>query len=45
MTEQLISRVVMPTDKAKAWGLDYNVEVPDVDDEPGNYLLFNSIKL
>jgi hypothetical protein len=41
MSEQLVSGVVMPTDRTKAWNLDYNVEVPDEDDEPGHSLLFN----
>lgn len=35
MTEQIISGVVLPTDRSKAWELDYNVEVPDEDEEPG----------
>lgn len=34
MTEQIVSGVVLPTDKSKGWSLDYKVEVPDVDDEP-----------
>ena len=37
MTEQIISGVVLPTDRSKAWNLDYNVEVPDEDEEPGIY--------
>ena len=35
MTEQIVSGIVLPTDQTKAWSLDYKVEVPDVDDEPG----------
>src|SRR5882724_11163592 len=35
MTEQIISGVVLPTDRSKAWNLDYSVEVPDEDEEPG----------
>lgn len=35
MTQQIISGVVLPTDRSKAWNLDYNVEVPDEDEEPG----------
>lgn len=38
MTEQVISGIVLPTDQTKAWSLDYKVEVPDVDDEPGNLI-------
>lgn len=34
MSEQIVSGIVLPTDRSKGWNLDYNVEVPDVDDEP-----------
>jgi hypothetical protein len=43
MTEQLINGVVMASDRSKALtSVDYNVEVPDEDEEPGK-LFFSTI--
>ncbi|RWS14806.1 polycystic kidney disease protein 1-like protein 2-like protein [Dinothrombium tinctorium] len=33
MTEQIVSGVVLPTDRAKAWDLEYSVEAPEFGEE------------
>lgn len=43
MTEQIISKVVMPSDRNKAWNLEYSVEVPDYGEEEGSLLSSFSI--
>ncbi len=35
MTEQLIKKVVLPTDRSKAWGIEYEVEPPDYGEAKG----------
>ena len=38
MTEQLVGGKVLPTDRDKAWDLDYSVEAPDYGEKP-DYIL------
>lgn len=35
MSEQIVGGKVLPTDREKAWDLDYNVEAPDYGETPG----------
>lgn len=35
MTQQLINKKVLPTDRAKAWNLEYSVEAPDYGEDKG----------
>ena len=34
MSEQIVTGKVLPTDREKAWDLDYSVEVPDYGEKP-----------